>query len=281
MVKQLTKIIFFIFLVSVIFTGCNVDFLGFFASNDLDERLAAKDNFNYIVDESKSRDWRTLFLNNENDYSFIVLTDTHIEDGNAFELEKIAKIIKDNVQIEFAVILGDITQYGTTQDIKKFMEIAELFDIPCYPVIGNHDVYFKNWPNWNKLIGSTNYKITGPGINLYILDSANSFFGKQQLNWLESEVKNATGKVFVFTHCPLFVTGPADMQELTDIRERARIVSILRNRCDIMFMGHSHKRYINEAGNVQYVAIEDFKGTKAYCLVTVTNSKVTYKFKSL
>jgi predicted phosphodiesterase len=275
MVKQLTKIIFFIFLLSVFLTGCNIDFLGFFVSNDLDERLASKDNLTYI----DLKGWRNLTLTDENNYSFIVLTDTHIEDGNAFGLEKIANII--NNEIEFVIILGDITQYGTTQDINKYMEIADKFGVPCYPVIGNHDVYFGNWPNWNNLIGSTNYKITGNGINLFILDSANSFFSKQQLNWLESEVKTSAGKIFVFTHCPLFVTGPADMQELTDTRERARIVSILRNKCDIMFMGHSHKRYENKAGNVQYVAIEDFKSKAVYCLVTVKDSKTTYEFKKL
>jgi predicted phosphodiesterase len=275
MVKQLTKIIFSILLLSVIFTGCNVDVAGFFVSNDLDERLAAKSDFNYLGPKG----WTNLTLADPNNYSFIVLTDTHIEDGDVFGLEKVAGVI--NSDIEFVIILGDITQYGSEQDIKKFMEAADLFGVPCFPVIGNHDIYFGNWHNWNSLIGSTNYKITGNGINLYILDSANSFFGKQQLNWLESEVKTSTGKVFVFTHCPLFVTGPANMQQLTDTRERARIVSILRNKCDIMFMGHSHKRYENKAGNVQYVAIEDYKSKSIYCLVTVKDYKTTYEFKKL
>jgi predicted phosphodiesterase len=273
MVKQLTKIIFSILLLSVFLLGCNIDVLGFFVSNDLDERLAAKDNLTYI----DSKGWRTLNLTDPDNYSFIVLTDTHIEDGDAFGLEKIAGVI--NSDIEFVIILGDITQYGTVQDINKFIEIADSFGVPCFPVVGNHDVYFNNWPNWSNLIGSTSYKITGNGINLFILDSANSFFGKQQLNWLESEVKTAAGKVFVFTHSPLFVNGPADMQEITDSRERARVISILRNKCDVMFMGHSHKRYENKAGSVQYTAIEDYKSKDVYCLVTVKDSKTTYEFK--
>jgi predicted phosphodiesterase len=275
MVKKLTKIIFSILLLSVILTGCNIDFLGFFVSNDLDERLAAKDNLKYI----DSKGWGTLNLTDPDNYSFIVLTDTHIEDGDAFGLEKIAGVISNDV--EFVIILGDITQYGTTQDIKKFIEIADSFEVPCFPVIGNHDVYFDNWSNWNNLIGSTNYKITGNGINLFILDSANSFFGKQQLDWLEKEIKTSTGKVFVFTHSPLFVTGPANMQQITDTRERARVVSILRNKCDIMFMGHSHKRYENKAGGVQYTAIEDFRSKDVYCLVTVKDSKASYEFIKL
>jgi len=274
MVKHSAKIILFIlFLIIFCFTECNNDFLGFFTSSDLDERLAAKDNFNYL----EPRGWTTLSLKDENDYSFIVFTDTHIEDGNAQEMEKIADVIRNN-GLEFAVVLGDITQYGSAQDINKFIEIAELFNVPCYPVIGNHDVYFNNWHNWRDLIGSTSYKIAGNGITLFILDSANSFFGRQQLDWLENNIKTVKGKVFVFTHATFFVNGPADMQQLSDTRERAKIISILRNKCDMVFMGHSHERYINSAGNVKYITIEDYKSKKVYCIVTVKNSVVTYKF---
>jgi len=279
MVKLFFKFTLYVFLLSVFcITDCNNDFMGTFTSSDLDERLAAKDNFNYLG----ARGGTALALKDKNDYSFIVFADTHIEDGNAWELEKLADFIRQNKidkKIEFAVILGDITQSGSAQDINKFIEIADSFGIPCYPVIGNHDIYFNNWTVWKELIGSTNYKIKGDGINLFILDTANSFLGNQQLTWLENEIKSTNGKVFVFTHCSFFVKGPSDMQQLTDTRERARVISMLKNKCDVVFMGHAHKRYINEAGNVKYLAIEDYKDQKAYCLVTVKGSVVSCNFE--
>jgi len=269
--------LFLVFLFNILcFTGCDFDLLGLFTSTDLDERLTEKDNFTYLA----PRGGTELIVPDKNNYSFIVFTDTHIEDGDAWGLEKIAGVIKDE-QIDFIVILGDITQKGDEGDIKKFIEIADTFGVPCYPVIGNHDIYFNNWTNWKNLIGSTNYKITGNGFNLYILDTANSFFGKQQLDWLESKIKSSNGKNFVFTHCTFFVNGPADMQQLMDTRERAKIISILQNKCDMVLMGHGHRRHINEAGNVKYIALEDFKSKKNYCIVTVKNSAVSYKFKNL
>jgi len=275
MVKPSLKI-FLPLLISIFFiiSGCNIDFLGAIISTDLDERLAERDNFKFLTGSNRAPSFGQ-------EYSFIVLTDTHIEDGNAWGLEELADIIADNSKIKFVVVLGDITQYGGMQDLEKFIEIARSFPIPCYPVIGNHDIYFGNWTVWNDRIGSTNYTIRGDGTTLFILDTANSLFGKQQLDRLETEIKETQGRIFVFTHSPLFVKGPVDIQQITDTNERARIISILRNKCDIMFTGHSHKRVINEAGNVRYINIEDFKSTKVYCLVSVTASDVTYTFEEL
>jgi predicted phosphodiesterase len=276
MVKHSAKIIFFILLLNLFcLTGCD-NFWDFLTSTDLDKRLEEKNNFKYLG----SRGGTTLSLKNQNDYSFIVITDTHIEDGNAWGLEKIANLIKNNDKIEFVVVLGDITDCGSSQDVNKFIEISNLFNVPCYPVIGNHDILLNNWKNWKDLIGSTNYHIAGNGINLFILDSANSFFGKQQIDWLESKIKNSSGNNFVFTHSNFFVNG-INLQQVSDAQERARIVSILKNRCNIAFSGHSHERYINSAGNVQYITIEDYKSKKAYCIVTVKNSVVTYTFGKL
>ena len=276
MVKTHVKI-FFPFLLSGVLcflSACNVDFLGFIYSNDLDERLAESDNFRFLSGGQRS-------LSFGDDYSFIVLTDTHIEDGDAFGLEALTDVIAGNSEIKFVVILGDITQNGSEQDVNRFIDISDTFAVPCYPVIGNHDIYFGNWPVWKDLIGSTRYRINGGGTTLFILDSANAFFGMEQLNWLQRELKNTSGHVFVFTHSNLFVNDPLDIQQLSDMKERARITSMLRDKCDIMFMGHSHERRFNEAGNVKYVNIEDFRSTGVYCLVSVTGAGVTYTFEKL
>jgi len=275
MVKAYLKLFILFFLSCLfIFSACNVDLLGLIYSNDLNERLAERDNFVYLTDEQ-----RTLSFGDE--YSFIVITETHIEEGDAFGLEALGDVIADNSGIKFAVFMGDITQNGLEKDIIKFIDIAKSFGIPCYPVIGNHDIYFGRWFYWKNLIGSTRYKINGGGTTLFILDSANAFLGMEQLDWLQKELKNISGRVFVFTHANPFVTDPLDFQQLSDIDERARLASILQNKCDIMFMGHSHERRIDKAGNVQYVNIEDFRSTKVYCLVSVTKEGISYTFEKL
>jgi len=257
-----------------LFFGCTVDLLGLFGSTGLSERFAERNNFKFLLPEKRS-----ITLGDE--FSFIVLSDTHIENGDAFGLEKLAAEIAADTEIKFAIIIGDITQCAYEKDIKKFIEIAGLMGVPCYPVIGNHDIYFNNWENWKKHIGSTCYRIDGGGATLFILDSANAYFGKAQLDWLERELKSAKGRVFAFTHTNFFVESPTDIQQVTDARERARVFSILRNRCDVMFSGHLHKRIETEAGGVKFIAIEDFRHAKTYCRVTVSSSGISYRYEKL
>ena len=261
--------------------GCDADLPGLVIANDLDERLKEKNNLKFL----KERIWTALTL--EDEYKFIVLSDTHIEDGNAFGLEKLSNITIADAAIKYVVITGDITQRGDETDIKTFIKIANSLGVPCYPVAGNHDVYLRDrnkkvgWNVWKNYIGSTSYRIDSGSTTLFILDTANSFFGKDQLDWLEREIKNTKKNVFVFSHSTLFIEGPADMQQMTDTKERARILSILRGRCDVMFMGHLHKHLVNEAGNVKYISLASFIEEKMYYLVTVTPKGVTYERKKL
>ena len=284
MVKSKRSFLLIIFLTCfILINSCHIDWLGAFYSSNIDERLAERDNFHFLTPAD-------FMLTLGSDYQFLVITDTHIEDGDTFGLEGIIGLIEadkaNEDKIRFAVFLGDITQFGGDKDIGVFIdnitEPIRNLGVPCYPVIGNHDFYFSSWPSWRDKIGSTMYKVNSDTTTLFILDSGNAFFGKDQLDWLERELEKTTSdRVFVFTHNSLFINGPVDMQQVTDTRERARIVSILRNRCDIMFMGHSHKRFYSEVGNVKYVSFEDFHSTKIYCLVTVTPSGVSYEFNKL
>lgn len=256
-------------------TGCTFDLLGLFVSSDLSIRLKEQNSFRFLSDNDRNCSFG-------DEYSFIVIVDTHIEDGNSWGLEKLKDVIEGSGDaIKFVVIVGDISQCGNAQDIQTFIEIAHSLKVPCYPVIGNHDIYFGNWSVWKEKIGSTRYRIDGNGTTLLMLDTANAFFGKDQLDWLHKELNNAHGYVFVFSHVNLFVENQADLQHLTDTRERARIISMLQNKCDAMFMGHVHKRIIHEAGNVQYVNIEDYRNHRTYCLVSVTKTGIDYRFMKL
>ncbi|GHV73199.1 hypothetical protein AGMMS49940_05010 [Spirochaetia bacterium] len=252
--------------------ACNVDLFGLFGSTELDTRLESKNRFAFLSNADRN-------LSLGETYSFIVLSDTHIEKGDAQGLEKLKDVIKP--QDKFVVITGDITQNGRRQDVQKFIDIAGTLGVPCYPVIGNHDIYFDNWPVWRDLIGSTRYRINSDTTTLFILDSANASFGAAQLDWLQDELRTAKKHVFVFTHANLFVQYPGDIEQITDTRERARIMSILKGRTDAMFAGHVHRRIIREAGGVGYISIEDFKSNKTYCRVHVSAGGFRYEFKEL
>ncbi|ULQ60725.1 metallophosphoesterase [Brucepastera parasyntrophica] len=251
--------------------SCSWNVSGAIASGDFRHRWAARDTFVYVTD-------RTIALNES--YSFLVLTDAHLTDDDSRGLEKIAQEIAGGGD-SFVVITGDITDGGKSAEIRKFIKIAETFGVPCYPVIGNHDIFSGNWSNWKDLIGSTVYRIDSTQATFLFLDSANAFFGSNQLEWLESNLKTAKKNTFVFTHCNLFTDSIVNIQQLTDIRERARIMGILDGKCRALFMGHVHKQMENTAGGVRYITLQDFKTKGTYCRVSVTPQKISYSFHSI
>ena len=254
-------------------SGCNNDLLGLFGATDLDIRWQARNTFNFLTPGD-----RNISLGEA--YSFIVIGDTHINNGDTYGLYKLKDVVKDG-DIKFVVFNGDITQNGKRKDIEAYIQIARSLGVPCYPVAGNHDIYFGNWPEWKELIGSTCYRINGGSAVLLILDSANAYFGAAQLDWLEDELNKAGGRVFVFSHVNLFAENPANFQHFTDIRERARITSLLKGRGDAMFMGHVHQRMVRELGGVNYITIEDYRSQNVYCQVWVSQNGIYWEFKKL
>jgi predicted phosphodiesterase len=252
--------------------GCTVDGLGLAGSTDFSRRWRERNNFVFLSPADRN-------LSLGDDFSFIVLSDTHLDRGDAHGLERLKNVIDG--EVKFVVITGDITQGGHRREVQQFIDIARSLGVPCYPVVGNHDVYFGNWQVWKELIGSTCYRIDGGGATLLMLDSANAYFGAEQISWLERELGRSTGRVFVFTHVNLFVQSLRNEQQFTDIRERARITSLLKGRCDIMFAGHVHKRIIREMGGVRYITTEDYRDHKTYCRVSVSKDGVRYEFKTL
>lgn len=269
-------------------SACRIDLFGLFGSTDLSKRLDEKNNFAFLGR------YNGLPLDWGDTYSFILLSDTHIENGDAWGLEKLRDLVDnhngdisniDN-KIKFVVITGDITQNASEKDFKKFIEIADSllpFGVSCYPVIGNHDVFFGNWSNWRDFIGSTLYRINSDEgkTTLLIMDSANAYFGKEQLDWLENQLKSSGKNTFVFTHANPFVESPVELQQFTDTTERARFISLLHGRCDYAFTGHVHQRVVKEVGGVTFVTVEDFRGKQVYCLISVKPGGITYDFKKL
>jgi predicted phosphodiesterase len=267
--------------IAVSAASCNVDVLGAFASRDLDSRLLARNEMVLLNKESEILGEDVLKKDFGDAYSFLVLSDTHIENENADGLERLAAAVTAS-GAAFVVFLGDNTQYGRRQDLQVFVNIALSVGVPCYPVLGNHDIYFDNYPVWKELIGSSSYRAASGGTLLLVFDSANGMAGGMQLDWIESELKNTRARhIFVFTHTNLFVESITDIVQWTDNRERARLISLLRGRNVFMFSGHVHKRIIRKTAGTTFVSLEDYKQHKTYAQVFVRPEGTSYVFKKL
>jgi predicted phosphodiesterase len=284
------SILFFVILCA----SCETDFLGLFSSEDLGKRLEAASSFPYF--ENRGHNWPELNIGNQ-DYSFLFITDTHITNDNTRNLEKLKnKFIASD---KFVIFGGDITQSGARSELQTFVDITTAWrrvdasgtpttePMPCYPVIGNHDIFFDNWKIWKELIGSTRYRIdsddTG-GTSLIILDTANACFGNDQLDWLAGQLRSAKQNTFIFAHGTLFVdSNPATRTKSIPAHERARIISIISGSpaTKAYLSGHIHLRTEQTVQGRKYFSLEDFKTQQAFMRITVSGGGVTYSFGSL
>jgi predicted phosphodiesterase len=243
--------------------------------NDYDSRFAWHDEFRFLSPSDLSP-----VLDEE--YSFLVVSDPHISDKTSAEAFGKLKDHLDGAQ--FVVVTGDVTQNGSIPELELFIAAARKLGAPCYPVIGNHDIYTDRGKPWREYIGSTVYRIDSSSGNttLFLLDNANASFGNDQLEWLEDEIKTAGKNTFVFCHDNFFVEASLpDVEQTTDIRERARVMALLQGRCGMLFMGHLHKRIVREYGGVTWVVLEDYATTETWCRVRVTKEGVSWEFETL
>ncbi len=85
-------------------------------------------------------------------------------------------------KLKFAIINGDLTEYGHDKERKKFNEIYSLLKLPAYIGLGNHD-YANNVEDcWSTEI---NWITSGP-----------NGCASQMLNFLESKIKSLNPKRF-------------------------------------------------------------------------------------
>jgi predicted phosphodiesterase len=237
-----------IFAAGIFAASCDVDLSGLLASGDTGTRLADADKFVFLKETGGAQNNYTRNITTGDDYTFIVIGDTHIKNKNAHGLEKLSgKFLPSD---KFIVVCGDITQSGQREEVERFIEIAETWrglGLAVLPVIGNHDTYFGNWRNWKELIGSTRYRVDSENTTLIVLDNANGFWGDSQLNYLETELTSAKKWTFVFMHVnPFSSTGLMELQQVSDVRERARFANAVKKRVQYVFSGHIHKRVIME-----------------------------------
>ena len=90
---------------------------------------------------------------------FAYMADTHIAEGSSSiaDLEACIKDINSNPEIQFSILAGDITEFGSDKEIKLAKSIIDKFEKPYYILAGNHD------SKWSESGCNTFEKVFGYG----------------------------------------------------------------------------------------------------------------------
>ena len=239
-------------------------------------------------------------LNNVPDnYSFYSCSDIHLNDDKSRFAQYIT-LERNDLQAAFSIIAGDIANesgvrpFILADSAMMFRPGIHLKNDPCFPIIGNHDVYFDCADYYKQYFHTSTYTLTvntrSGNKDLFIfLDSGNGTHGRRQLDWLEDQLshRDEYRYCFVISHNWLFrttynyTTTPA--ANLPEEEQYAFMDLMSHNNVDMVIMGHFHYRDTKTFGGVKYVMTDNLNETKeapSYMVVRCAD-KITYEYRLL
>ena len=216
---------------------------------------------------------------------FAVIADTHINRNNPNSEMELMTVISDiNAQdsIDFVILAGDITEFGSDEEIRSAHSILELLEKPWYILSGNHDSKWSesgcntfletfgyeqfSFVHNNILFAGTN---SGPNMRM-----APAMVPRESMVWLDSLLQTVPKRmpVIFINHYPL----TEDMSNYT------KVIDLLRTRdIRLSICGHYHT---NEAMATEGIPVIKCRSSQSrgqegpgYNLVTVRKREVTFR----
>lgn len=191
---------------------------------------------------------------NPNSFSFVVFGD--VQEGHKTFIDLVDKVNQEEA-VDFAVIVGDMAEYGREESYKNFLKILSNLKVKYYPVPGNHDLVKYGYKYYQKYFGPYYYSFDYKNSHFVVLNNAlNSSFHKKQFNWLKKDLAQTKKEnIFVFMHRPMF--DPTEIYDdyIMSGRETVKELMKLFNKykVDYVFAGHLHAYANAKRDNVIYV----------------------------
>jgi outer membrane protein assembly factor BamB/predicted phosphodiesterase len=145
---------------------------------------------------------------------FAWLSDTHV--GSSTGADDLRATISDiNAQsnLDFVIVSGDISEFGSDQQLQLAKSIFDDCKIPCYLTPGNHDCKWSEsgGTEFVKLWGADRFVFDAGGytfISIHegpVIKMGDGHFAPQDLRWLEATLQSLPkGRPVIFvTHYPL------------------------------------------------------------------------------
>ena len=218
------------------------------------------------------------------DFSFAYMTDVHISIGSQTveDAKKCMADINKQKGLSFAIFAGDITEFGSDEEIKLAKEIFDELTIPYYIVAGNHDAKWSEsgCNTFLEVFGYEMFDFEKEGIRFVGCNSgpnmrmAPALVPRETIVWLDSlskEIDPAQPLIFI-NHYPMD----------TSVLNYTQVLDCLKKmNTQLMMCGHWHQdRAMDFEGIPGMIGRSTQKVGKrgpGYNIVTVKGSTITFK----
>ncbi len=216
-------------------------------------------------------------------FRFAHVTDTHI--GGSTGAEDLMRTVEDinrQTDIDFVVISGDVTEFGSEEELLEAKSIISKLNKPCYVVPGNHDSKWSESGNndFVRIFGAEGFSFEKNGF-LFIgtasgpnMRMAPGLIPREQMVFLDSilkNMKNPDQPIIFVNHYPLD-------ESLSNWYE---VIDLLKTRnIQVSLLGHGHaNKLFNFEGIPGVMGRSNLRAkneTGGYNLVTVSKDTLFY-----
>ncbi|MEW5797378.1 MAG: PQQ-binding-like beta-propeller repeat protein [Bacteroidota bacterium] len=225
----------------------------------------------------------TLSLKSQTAFRFAHISDTHIGSATAAEdLRRTVHDINSLGNISFAILTGDITEFGADHQLRLAKQILDSLTVPWYIVPGNHDMKWSESGgiSFSKIFGSERFVFDheeytflglhqGPRMRM-----GDAYWATEDVAWLDSvlsAMKNPKRRFFIATHYPAD-SGIANWDVVTTLVRKYNIQAFLN--------GHWHRNYFGYFDGIPGVVgrsnLRARDSVGGYNLVEVRNDSMIY-----
>lgn len=181
-------------------------------------------------------------------FTFAHVTDAHVGGSTGAEdLKRTVEDINALGNVDFVVVTGDVTEFGSRPELEEARAILDRLQKPWYVVPGNHD---SKWSesgcnDFVQVFGAESFSFEKNGI-LFIgtasgpnMRMAPALVPREQLLWLDSvltSMRNPQQPVVFINHYPLD-------ESMSNYGKVLELLGTRNVRVTLMGHGHSNKQY--------------------------------------
>ena len=217
-------------------------------------------------------------------FTFALLSDTHIGSNTAEEdLRRTIRNINADPSIVFVVITGDITEFGSDDELRLAKQLLDSLNKPWYIIPGNHD---SNWSesgsnSFKKIFGAETFSFTHN--NFLFLGTASGpnmrmspgQVPREHIVWLDSiltHMQNPGMPVIFLNHYP----QDSSLNNWYEVTNRLKT-----KNTQLILCGHGHRnRNLNFEGIPAVMGRSNLRAGKeagGFNVVTITGDSAVFQ----
>ena len=214
---------------------------------------------------------------------FALVTDAHV--GGSTGAEDLARTVTDinNLgEIEFVILSGDVTEFGSESELHEAKSILNKLEKPCYVLPGNHDSKWSESGNndFVTIFGAEEFSFEKNGF-LFIgtasgpnMRMAPGLVPREQMVFLEKtlrQMKDTVQPVIFINHYPLD-------ESLANAGEVINLLKTRNIQVSLLGHGHANKKFDFEGipGAMCRSNLRAKNEVGGYNIVTVTTDSISF-----